>query len=366
MQGVLVKFVLFFRYTVFDCAHINSKMKAINTAFLIVSSIVGAGFASGRELVSFFGISLGLWLVPVVGAFVFATSLLFLRVGAKLHSAKARSNNREIFGKFGVVADCFALLNSFVVLAAMLAGITAISGTTNSLPLVAILLGLLAVIVQKFGIKGLVRANSVLVPLLIIILFAVSFVAIDKFALNLNFLAIVLPKSVLYVSLNMYLASGALYNLELNFRQSFVASLLSGLLIGGLLLALVLAISANPSATSQPMPLLYIVKQFGLLPQVLVSITLIACIFGSMLIALYNIVEWLSSLVSDRILAGLMATSCAFVLSMIGFEQIVRWIYPIVAVVGIVYLFFNILYLAKKIDTPYDEPFDEHEFKLCN
>ncbi|MCL1945259.1 MAG: hypothetical protein FWF56_05615 [Firmicutes bacterium] len=321
-------------------------MKCTRVSFFIVSSIVGAGFASGRELIAFYGSGLGFWVVPLVGFLVFVVSLLFLRVGAKLQRLKCDNNYVEMFGRGAVGVEIFGVFNSFVVLAVMLAGLTVISGSISGIPVVAIVLSLVAVFVLRYGIGGLMRANSILVPILLIVLIAICVVAINSTSLNIDFAIVLLPKSVVYVSLNMYLASQALYKLELNTKQSIISSFLAGILVSVLLYLLISAIVSYPESINYPMPLLYIANRFGNVWYFVVSSALGLCIFSSLLIALYNIIEWLSSFVKDRILAGMIALTCAFALSMIGFEKIVQAVYPIIGVVGVLYICANCWYLA--------------------
>lgn len=321
-------------------------MKSVGTAFLIISSIVGAGFASGRELISFFGDGLGFWVVPVVALFVFGTSYLFLMVGNKLNTVSINSNT-ALFGRFAPVAEFFALLNSFILLAVMLAGTTVISGTMHGVPVVAIIAGIIAVAILKYGINGLMRANLVLIPLLILVLILVCTLSVKYFVWQSNFDILILPKSILYVSLNMYLASGALHQLKLSTKQAIIASTIASIIIGTLLLALMLAIKSNPSSMLEPMPLLYIASKLGGAYKILVSCTLILCIFSSMLIAIHNVVEWLQTIINDRIIAGLIALTCAFIISMLGFQQLVQYLYPIISVVGMVYIGGNVVYLFR-------------------
>ncbi|MDR1138632.1 MAG: hypothetical protein LBK70_02020 [Clostridiales bacterium] len=322
--------------------------QSLSVAMLIVGSMVGVGFASGQEIVGLFGSSLGIAIVPIVGLMVFGCSWVLLQVGSVLHRQGLQNGaNKAIYGKLCLGADIFGLLNSLVVLAVLLAGASVIGGTLYNVPIVSIILSTLSILVLRYGISGLSRVNSILIPILIVVLVVVATVSLrsveSQNAPNMH----AILKSMVYVSLNIYLATNILHKSNLSARQSLIACGVASISISILLGLVVLSLQSNMTFVNLPMPLLHIAKSLGTVPYVLVVVILIACIFGSMSIALYNIVEWLNTAVADRVLCGIIAVVAAYVLSMVGFEQIIQLIYPIIGIVGVVHIVFNGMYLLR-------------------
>ncbi|MDE6398093.1 MAG: transporter, partial [Clostridiales bacterium] len=58
--------------------------KILSVAMLIVGTMIGAGFCSGRELVSFFGSGISVFVAPLCGVCIFFVCVLFLYIGTKI------------------------------------------------------------------------------------------------------------------------------------------------------------------------------------------------------------------------------------------------------------------------------------------
>ena len=56
----------------------------MSVSMLIIGTMIGAGFASGKEVVSFFGDVPNVFIALIAGGLVFACSVLFLFVGRRV------------------------------------------------------------------------------------------------------------------------------------------------------------------------------------------------------------------------------------------------------------------------------------------
>jgi uncharacterized membrane protein YkvI len=318
-------------------------MKSLGAALLVVSSIVGAGFASGREVISIFGGAS--WPVAaIVALFIFVVSWLFLRVGAKVSDGSA-----AVFGKFGTVVDSATLINSIIILAVMLSGLTVLgAGLYSGVPILTMTAAVAALWIAYKGIDSLVRVNAVLVPIMIAVLVVVCVRALGGLP-SASIAWRDVYSSAVYVGLNMYLAATALSRFRLDKRQAIIASAIAACIIGALLALLMWALHNNPDAWEHPMPLLYIVRDYGAIGYAVIVTTLAACIFTTLCIALYNIVEWLSSIIPNRIACGVLALMLATVLGTLGFARIVDIFYPIIGAFGILYVLACAWYIIKEM-----------------
>lgn len=77
----------------------------MSVAMLIVGTMIGAGFASGREVVSFFGAVPNMFIALIAGVLVFGCSVLFLFVGRRVKKSDIGEVNGAVFGKLRPFAD---------------------------------------------------------------------------------------------------------------------------------------------------------------------------------------------------------------------------------------------------------------------
>ena len=124
---------MFFYFVFFDelLYHINVKKSFVWTFVMaILGAIIGAGFASGKEIVSFFG-KYGYWVIPflVLAAILFFFCFyIFSNLGKDIKPKSISDITSKIFGKAGVFVDFSFILSTFITLASMLAGCDSIGG----------------------------------------------------------------------------------------------------------------------------------------------------------------------------------------------------------------------------------------------
>ena len=89
----------------------KSFLRAMSVAMLIVGTVIGAGFASGKEVVTFFGAVPNVFTALITGVLVFGCSVLFLFVGRRVQKTDIGDVNGAVFGKLRPLADIFMLFN---------------------------------------------------------------------------------------------------------------------------------------------------------------------------------------------------------------------------------------------------------------
>lgn len=212
---------------------------------LIIGTIIGAGFASGREIVAFFGTTPAPLVALVCAALVFVMCLVFLFVGQKAEADDIGTVNKKLAGKFDVVLNIFLLFNSVISLSAMLAGFDSLFGSIYPLkPLYSVLFGAVSVLVVTKGLKGLLRCNAVLVPALILIIAAVTLTNVNSPSFS-SFTAKTAYRSFSYISMNMMLAAAVLTVHGLTKKQIIAASAVTAVIVGALLMMFMLALGSS-------------------------------------------------------------------------------------------------------------------------
>lgn len=149
----------------------SSRWVTVQVACVYIGTVVGAGFASGREIYQFFA---------QFGAIAYAAILLvtalfawigfrLMALGARLRAKSFRDVNAHLFGpRVRRVVDIAILLMLFGTTVAMLAGTGELFRERLTLPFtlgVAVAV-LVTLVTMMFGMGGLLKVNSVIVPLL--------------------------------------------------------------------------------------------------------------------------------------------------------------------------------------------------------
>ena len=340
-----------------------------SVSFLIIGTIIGAGFASGRELVSFFGSDISPFVAPLIGVAIFALSVVFLYIGSKLKSSNVSEVNRRIAGRCHVLVDSFLLVNNFIVLAGMLAGMDSLfSLVLNISPVWAIVSGVLCVFVVTKGIKGLLNCNSIVVPLII-----VSLIGICAFSLHsgtvygsAGFSCKTAITLIAYVCMNMMLASTVLTTVgDMSKKQIFISSGIAAAIMTALILLLILALSGNP-ITSADMPVLELAKRISPFVFGLILIVIAVSIFTTMLTAMSGLADWFCAIFGNRLYSCVFVLLIALSLSNLGFSGVVSYLYPVISVLGVIYTVMCLVYVlrASSLSKPFCKLFNKRNAEI--
>lgn len=319
----------------------------MSVAMLIVGTMIGAGFASGREVVSFFGAVPNMFIALIAGTLVFGCSVLFLFVGRRVQKNDIGEVNGAVFGKLRPIADVFMLFNSMTVLGAMLAGSDSLASEFIDIrPLASIILGLLCAVIAVRGMKGVLKANAVLVPIMIVFLLVCSITAID-FPFKAQSAHIRPYSIVLYVSMNMILGGGVLTTVhKLSPREIILASAVASAVIAALLMFIMGALQSSAAAHAD-MPMLLIALKSGKSMYFICLPVIAASIFTTMLSAFKSVYDYLSSFIKHKCLAAGIVLVVGLLVGAFGFSNVVDRLYPIIGGIGLLYLACNGLFLIK-------------------
>ena len=324
--------------------------KYFSVAMLIIGTIIGAGFASGRELVSFFGNRISPFTAVLCGMAIFVLSVVFLFIGSRLRSTNVSEVNRKLAGRAHVVVDSFLLVNNFIVLAGMLAGMDSLGNLVLKIrPAWSILSGALCVFVVCRGIKGLLNCNSLVVPLIIVsMIFVCAYSAAGGGMPVREFQSKTLLTLVVYVCMNMMLASTVLTTMgEMSKKQIFVSSAIAAFIMTVLILLLILALNNNPFESAD-MPVLEMARKISPIVFGLILVVIAVSIFTTMLTAMSGLVAWFSSVFGSRLYSAVFVLLLALALSNLGFSNLVGYLYPVIGVLGVIYTVLCLVYVVRE------------------
>lgn len=326
---------------------IKSLFRALSVAMLIVGTVIGAGFASGKEVVAFFGCAPNIWTAFIAGVLVFVCSTVFLFIGKCVKKTDVGEVNGVVFGRWRLFADVFMLFNSMIVLGAMLAGTDSlVSEFINIRPLASIIMGVLCAVTAVKGIQGVIKTNAILVPIMITFLCVCSLCSIN-YAFDVQTSAIDPYNIVLYVSMNMILGGSVLTTVhKLSSREIIISSVVAAILIGGLLTVMMYALRTIDAA-QYDMPMLVVALKSGSVMYLAGLPVLAASIFTTMLSAFKSVYDYIVAFVNNRLVAASSVLVCGLAVGALGFSNVVNILYPVIGGMGLLYLACNVLYLIK-------------------
>lgn len=331
-------------------------------ALVLVGTVIGAGFASGAEIMAYFtGYGeAGLWSMGIVGLLFFIGTYGTLRIAYEHGNTEYGSFTETIAGKWaGAVLDALVSLSMLLGYGVMLAGSGAIFLQQWQLPE---LLGTLAmaaatVLALRFGSRGITAINRFLTPLLIvgILLLSVYSIAMsasitETASLTLQPLSIFtaqpvknLPQAmgsaVLYASYNMLGAGAVLVGLSgyIRDKRDILAAGCCGAFILVLLtFALGLATFLNyGTIVDIPIPTLRLLQDHRFWQRLYVGV-LLGAMYTTAVADGFGFVSRLQALLPiGRGLSCLIMTALALLLARIGFADLVARGYRFFGYLGI-------------------------------
>lgn len=331
-------------------------------AMVYIGAVVGAGFASGQEVVQFF-LAFGRWGLAGIAL----SSLLFAVAGTKLIGVAHRlrsASHREILVSvcgpaLGPLLDRLLTAFLWVSLVIMFSAAGSISADHARLPgdLGRLALAAATFLTVAFGGRGLLALNQVLVPAIAastVFLGVLALAAAPQgspgYAAGLRaaFSPHWLASTVLYASYNMAIALAAFGPLGRYVRDRKAA--LQGGLVGALGIALLLALEAVALLRSDPIVLR------SEIPMLSAARGLHGhtgwAYGGVLLVAILTTAAAAASGVSARLAqatgwrsvwTGLLVVGSAVPLSQFRFSDLVKVIYPIFGYLGGIFLLMLLL-----------------------
>lgn len=323
-----------------------------------IGTVIGAGFASGQEIVQFFTMFGSKGILGIM-----LTGLLFCWLGVKVmllsHKIGARSYQDlvcHICGRsLGIVFNFFIALFLLGGLCIMLAGSGSICLYYLNLPynLGVFLTMFLSALIVLYGIRSIMAANTLIVPSLIITTCAVSILSLTHHGISANLLSIPanphaftpywLLSPFLYVAYNMTLALTLLAPMGGSIEDSHALArggLLGGIGLGLIALLLVIVTLAHyPAAALEEIPMLFITKAQGPHTTAPYMFVLWAEMLTTAIASLYGVAQAIQKCTGIRFsLVVVFSILAAVVGSQWGFSHLVSTLYPLFGYLSLLFM----------------------------
>lgn len=325
-------------------------------ASAIIGAIVGAGFITGAEIVSFFSGGNLPVSCAVLCALLFASTLVLLLAGRRWQTQKMA--NLCVLGGFCKIAEMAVYVFSFITLSGMCAGLDAVFARALKidarLPVASPIALALSFAVCRRGVEGIERLSIFLVPTMIAVMLVacLSGARVCPPAQGLR------PwKIVLYVGMNAFLSSPVTVGAgkRLSAGGAVVVSAVVAVCVSACVY-LIMSKIATGYGTDENLPLLSAISCGRIFSLVFVAVTAIG-IFTTLLSSHYPLVCAVDKNPLKRRLNAYMCIG-ALALSRIGFYNIVAYLYPVIGAIGAVYLCLFALHpLIGRADEPFKKAY---------
>lgn len=319
-------------------------------AFVYIGLVIGAGFASGREIMEYFnlpsltdhrGVVLATFLLIMV-------CYLILRRAYLWNLSTCEEYLSSVAGKAAPWINRLMLLYLFCGFFTMLSGCGALLNQSFLLPpfVGSFSLLLLCFVVLSFDLKGIVALNLVLVPcmvagILYLCIDAILFQSAPAFSLR-ELTQGVMVSSICYVSYNTVSSASVLVPLQKGIAPKgiLVASVLGGFILGFMVLMIWLSQSVFFDALKESeIPLLKLASMSGRVQKHLYTAVLLMAIIttavsqGFGFLAHFHLIT-----MRQRIKGALLFCLIAFPFSLLGFSSLVANLYSLFGILGLFWM----------------------------
>jgi len=332
------------------------EWQVFRVATTYVGTVVGAGFASGQETLRFFAAygRFGLAGVAVATALFCLFGITVMELGRRLRAQTHREVLDHACGpRLGRVMDVAITFFLSATLTVMVAGGGAILAQQFGAPyaLGTLVTALLTGATILAGMRGIMAANSIVVPLLttaVVFLVATSLHDLGvgpAFSQLAPHPALAPARSwwmaaLLYVSYNLALSISVLGPLGAevgNRRVLLWGGTLGGLTLGLMAAGMTLTVGAHLPEAAVEIPMLYLSRSHSQVVQWFYALILWAEIYTTAVACAYGFAGRLGQLWRYR--EAVVATIClALAGSGFGFSQLLAFFYPLFGLVALVVL----------------------------
>lgn len=340
----------------------------LRVAGAYIGAIIGAGYASGQEVLQFFtsygwqgtiGIVIAAVLYPALG-------YALIVLGQRLKAISYQTALYRICGRYlGVVVDILLIFFVFGVGVIMVAGTgSLVAQQFNAPPIVGyILMTVLVIAALTLHLTKIVTVMSWITPFAFALLLVISIYSMTKSNWDFELLDSVaqtqlkasphwLLSTFLHASFNTVTAFGIMVMIgatEKDQRASRIGAIVGGIGLAVIALIVHLAVYANiDTLQNLDMPMLRLASEIHPAIGVLLSVALVGMIFSTALPCLYTVTaRFVRPDTRNFKIASVFFGLAAFGLGFLGFTQLVNTLYPLQGYVGFALIGALIFYLVR-------------------
>lgn len=324
---------------------------------VIIGTLIGAGFASGREIYLFFMRYGSIGQVGLIISGIFTGIIIYL-VLKKVNEKQINNysellqdinpKNKKINKYIHIIVNSFLLISFYI----MIAGFSAYMQQAYKIPTYfsSTIFVIICYTVFQKSLQGMMKINSYLVPLLLLLILYLGAKNIPYLIESKGIIEIPIKQngflisSLLYASYNSIILIPVLVTMKdyiKNKKEIKLISILSAISIVILSFAIYgLLLKGQFLLQYLELPLLEITSEFGSMFQYIYGFVIIVSIFTSAISTGYSFLENVSK-DKKRYKRNLLLMSIVGIfVSNIGFSNLVEILYPLFGILGFIQIIF--------------------------
>ena len=325
---------------------------------IILGTIIGAGFCSGKELCVYFarfGLN-SLFFVPLLFVMYFFIFKFFLSIGSKKTYNNVLEINKDLYGKKSGFLDVFMMLTFAVFSSAMLAGIGQLAKTflfDEAKYIAIILASILCYFVILRDFNFLKAINGVLIPIILLMILLCCFLDLktQSFAFSVKpensfllfFNPIIYSCQALSVSYYILIKSGEGASKKQINIISFVCAFVLCLIVS----VVVVAFEFNPQLLLDPMPLVSLSMKIGYPFDLLYLFVILFAILTTLFSASKSFFDVLNRFSKRKKASAFFTCLIAMFMSLYGFDKIIEYLYPLIGCLG-AFVYLSVIFKSNK------------------
>lgn len=325
---------------------------------VIIGALIGAGFASGQEIYSFFYIYGKIGIIGVIITCILMGMLIY-KILKIIYKNKIESyneflyifiKNTKVTKMVDIILNILLLVTFYIMIAGFGAyfeqeiGINKIIG--------CIILNILCFVVFMTNVKGVLKVSEYIVPILIIFVVIIGGLNLITINITEEILTIKtgwLLSSVTYCSYNIILLIPVLISLknqiqnEKSIKSISVISVIIMIILSVMIYMLLFKSDVNISTLE--MPVVYIIRKFYPSFRYIYAFIILSSIFTTAISIGTGLLQNISKNKKSYTQFVLFMCITSLIISNFGFSKLVNMVYPFFGYIGII----QIILILKKI-----------------
>lgn len=329
-------------------------MKILSCIFVIIGAIVGAGFASGKEIYTFFFIYgkcgiLGIILSTcIIGYAIYKTLTIINKYNIKHYDelldtiiGKISLKNIDLKIILNFIINVFLLITFFVMCAGFAAYFKQELGINEIIS--GLLISIFCYLLLNKNIKGVLILNSILIPSIIIILVVLGFKCfyieeIKEIGVgSLGYTSAILYSSYNSITLISILMpmKGYIKTKKDIFKIAIICTLIM-IILSGIIFTLLLTI--NEDISKIELPAVYAAGNLGRVYKYLYGIIILGAIVTTAISSAYGFLNNICKTKKTYKKINFLICFGAIFVSLFGFSNLVNSLYPVFGILGLIQL----------------------------
>ena len=333
----------------------------LSIVLVIIGALIGAGFASGQEIYSFFYAYGEKGIIGIIVTSTLTSVLIYKTLKMVCQNEITTYNeflglvikNKKITKIINIVLNILLLISFYI----MIAGFGAYFEQEMKINKIigSLILAILCAIIFFTSVKGVLKVSSYIVPILIISIILIGTIAISTSPINITQIPVHkkmwLMSAITYCSYNLILLIPVLISLREHIKSEKSIKYIA--IITGIIMLILSSIiffiltKTNVDIKTLEMPIVYIIRNYYPKLQPLYAFIILSSIFTTAISVgigfLQNIMGENKKSYTQFVL--IMCIS-SLLISNFGFSKLVNFAYPFFGYLGIIQIL-NILYSKK-------------------